>query len=73
VILPEADAEAARQVADRIDNRLAQDHDGPSISVSAGIAVYPADGDRKESLVSAADHVLYQAKGRGRTDRQIRS
>jgi GGDEF domain-containing protein len=40
--------------------------------VSAGIAVYPADGDRKESLVSAADHVLYRAKGRGRTDRQIR-
>jgi diguanylate cyclase len=71
VILPEADTEAARQVAERIDSRLAQDHDGPPITVSAGIAVYPADGDRKEALVSAADHVLYQAKGRGRAGRQL--
>ena len=71
VILPEADAEAAHQVAERIDSRLAQDHDGPPISVSSGIAVYPVDGERKETLVSAADHVLYQAKGRSRTNRQV--
>ena len=70
VILPEADAQAAQQVAERIDNRLAHDHDGPLITVSAGVALYPADGDRKESLVSAADHVLYRAKDRSRGVRQ---
>ncbi len=73
VILPEAEEAAAWRVADRIANRLAQDHDGPPITVSVGIAVYPADGDRKESLVSAADSILYQAKSRGRPDRSERS
>lgn len=72
VILPEAQEEAAHRVADRIDTRLAQDHDGPPITVSVGVAVYPADGDRKESLVSAADSVLYKAKNRGRPDRLAR-
>jgi diguanylate cyclase (GGDEF)-like protein len=66
MILPEADEEAAQRVADRIATRLAQDHDGPVITVSVGVAVYPTDGDRKESLVSAADSVLYKAKNRSR-------
>jgi GGDEF domain-containing protein len=71
MILPEADAEeATHQVGKRSDSRLAQDHDGPPITVSSGIAVYPADGDRKEALVSAADHVLYQVKDRSKGVRQ---
>jgi hypothetical protein len=30
--------------------------------------VYPTDGDRQESLVSAADRVLYNAKSRRRSN-----
>ncbi len=69
VILPEADIEAAHGVAVRVSQALATDGDDPSISVSAGMAVYPVDGERAESLVSAADTVLYRAKGHARTDR----
>jgi diguanylate cyclase (GGDEF)-like protein len=68
MILPEAEEKAAHIVADRIANRLVHDHDGPRITVSVGIAVYPTDGDRKESLVSAADRILYKAKNRRHAD-----
>jgi diguanylate cyclase (GGDEF)-like protein len=68
MILPEAEEKAAHIVADRIANRLVHDHDGPRITVSVGIAVYPTDGDRKESLVSAADRILYRAKSRRHAD-----
>lgn len=66
VILPEAEEKAAHIVAERIANRLVHDQDGPTITVSVGVAVYPTDGDRKESLMSAADRILYKAKGRDR-------
>jgi diguanylate cyclase (GGDEF)-like protein len=68
MILPEAEEKAAHIVADRIANRLVHDHDGPRITVSVGIAVYPTDGDRKESLVSAADRILYKAKSHKHAD-----
>jgi diguanylate cyclase (GGDEF)-like protein len=68
MILPEAEEKAAHIVADRVANRLVHDHDGPRITVSVGIAVYPTDGDRKESLVSAADRILYKAKSRRHAD-----
>jgi diguanylate cyclase (GGDEF)-like protein len=68
MILPEAEEKAAHIVADRIANRLVHDHDGPRITVSVGIAVYPTDGDRKESLVSAADRILYKVKSRRHAD-----
>jgi diguanylate cyclase (GGDEF)-like protein len=66
MILPEAEEKAAHIVAERIANRLVHDHDGPTITVSVGVAVYPTDGDRQESLVSAADSILYKAKSRRR-------
>ena len=68
MILPEAEEKAAHIVAERIANRLVHDHDGPTITVSVGVAVYPTDGDRQESLVSAADRVLYNAKSRRRSN-----
>jgi len=37
-----------------------------SISASAGIAVFPGDGDDIESLLSHADMAMYKAKERGR-------
>jgi diguanylate cyclase (GGDEF)-like protein len=62
MILPEAEEKAAHIVAERIANRLAHDRDGPPITVSVGVAVYPTNGNRKESLMNAADSELYKAK-----------
>jgi diguanylate cyclase (GGDEF)-like protein len=62
MILPEAEEKAAHIVAERIANRLAHDRDRPPITVSVGVAVYPTNGNRKESLMNAADSELYKAK-----------
>jgi diguanylate cyclase (GGDEF)-like protein len=62
MILPEAEETAAHIVAERIANRLTHDRDGPTITVSVGVAVYPTNGNRKESLMNAADSELYKAK-----------
>jgi diguanylate cyclase (GGDEF)-like protein len=63
VVLPETDDADARLVADRISERLAAEADKPALSVSAGVAVYPRDGGTPATLLSAADRVLYEAKG----------
>jgi diguanylate cyclase (GGDEF)-like protein len=65
LVLPESSAREADQAATRICERLLQDGQEPSISVSVGQAVYPADGTSIEQLLSAADIVLYKMKGRG--------
>jgi len=64
LVLPEAGPDAARQVADRIALRLANDGEEPPLSASIGIAVYPYDGETVERLLSAADSGLYRMKGR---------
>lgn len=38
----------------------------PVITVSGGIAMFPADGDTKQGLIEAADKTLYAAKSAGR-------
>ncbi len=65
LVLPEADSQAAEQVARRICQRLAADGEMPGLSVSAGVAVFPQDGDTVEKLLGAADRALYRMKGRG--------
>jgi len=62
VVLPETGAEAANQVAERICNSIANDGMGPKLSVSIGVAVYPRDGERIESLLRAADVAMYAMK-----------
>jgi diguanylate cyclase (GGDEF)-like protein len=64
LVLPESDAGEAQQAATRICERLMQDGEEPSISVSVGHAVYPADGISVEQLLSGADVALYKMKGR---------
>jgi diguanylate cyclase (GGDEF)-like protein/excisionase family DNA binding protein len=65
VILSGADRTTAHEVAERIRAAVASLPDpvhGPRVTVSAGIACYPADGRTKDDLVRAADEALYLAK-----------
>lgn len=62
LVLPETDREAAHHVAQRISEQLANDGEIPSISVSAGAAIFPQDGRTIDELLSAADNALYRQK-----------
>jgi diguanylate cyclase (GGDEF)-like protein/PAS domain S-box-containing protein len=62
LLLPETGREAAHSVARRISSSIAEDSNGPRISVSVGVGVYPLDGENVESLVSAADTAMYVMK-----------
>lgn len=64
LVLPETGVEGAREAAFRVRDRVAKDVEAPYISISAGIAVYPQDGQTIEALLSAADQDLYKMKGR---------
>lgn len=65
LVLPEAPKEIAARVSARIRERLAGESEEPALSVSAGIAAYPEDGDTPEKLLGAADRTLYRMKHRG--------
>jgi diguanylate cyclase (GGDEF)-like protein len=65
LVLPEARREAAEAVARRVREKLASDLELPRLTVSAGVAVFPYDGDSLERLLSAADVALYRMKGQG--------
>jgi diguanylate cyclase (GGDEF)-like protein len=62
LVIPEAGAEAARQVARRIRERLNGDGEFPPLSVSIGAAVFPDDGRSIDTLLRAADRDLYDLK-----------
>jgi two-component system cell cycle response regulator len=62
LVLPETNAKTADLVAQRICEGLADDGEGPKLSVSVGVAVYPKDGHTIESLLCAADSALYSMK-----------
>jgi diguanylate cyclase (GGDEF)-like protein/PAS domain S-box-containing protein len=62
VVLPETNARKAQQVASRICSSVANDSNGPKLSVSVGVAVYPQDGDTIEKLLREADSALYSMK-----------
>lgn len=78
LILPETDADGARQVAARLRALLAEANiahafspTAPRVTVSVGIAVLvPLHGVAADYLVSAADQALYRAKEDGR-DRAV--
>jgi diguanylate cyclase (GGDEF)-like protein len=71
LVLPEAQKDIATRVASRIRERLATEPEDPGLSVSAGIAAYPEDGDTPEKLLGAADRMLYRMKHRGGTMNSI--
>jgi len=62
VVLPEIDKEAANTVALRICANIENDGKRPSLSVSMGIALYPKEGDKVESLMKAADSEMCEIK-----------
>jgi diguanylate cyclase (GGDEF)-like protein/PAS domain S-box-containing protein len=64
LVLPETNAEAAKLVAQRICESVANDGKGPKLSISVGVAIYPQNGDSIEGLLREADSVLYAMKRR---------
>jgi diguanylate cyclase (GGDEF)-like protein len=64
LVLPEAGADTAARVVSRIRERLSAEAEAPTLSVSAGVAAFPGDGDTPEKLLGAADRALYGMKHR---------
>ncbi|HEX2171318.1 MAG TPA: diguanylate cyclase [Dehalococcoidia bacterium] len=70
ILLPETNAAQAQVLGNRIHaayRALAadRDYDSVGISLSIGIAMYPADGQVRQQLINAADAAMYRAKHQG--------
>lgn len=70
LVLPEAGKEIASLVVSRIRERVAAETEVPALSVSAGVAAFPGDGDTPEKLLGAADRALYVMKHGGKSSVQ---
>ena len=71
VLLPETGLDTAAEVAERIRAQAADivcstNGNNVSITVSGGLAEYPAHGSTFEEVIQAADDALYDAKRAGR-------
>jgi diguanylate cyclase (GGDEF)-like protein len=70
VIVPEAGAEEAEEVAARLRERIRECGTGPeqeiAVSATTGLALFPADGTEAESLLGVADRDLFASKPAGR-------
>jgi diguanylate cyclase (GGDEF)-like protein len=67
VLLPEVKARGAVDLAERIRKRLAAEAFSMGvITLSFGVAEFPAHGDSGDALIAVADAALYQAKDQGR-------
>ncbi|HXW75892.1 MAG TPA: diguanylate cyclase, partial [Candidatus Eremiobacteraceae bacterium] len=72
IILPATDRATAMAIADRIGLELGSRSltcaDGRRIPIraSAGVAVYPEDGENTADVIATADAALYQSKRHGR-------
>jgi diguanylate cyclase (GGDEF)-like protein/PAS domain S-box-containing protein len=62
LVMPETGETQANLVAQRVCQGLANDGREPMLSVSIGVAIYPKDGEKVETLLSAADAALYLVK-----------
>ena len=69
-ILPGASRIDAFEVIERIRRTVAAvpAPTGPRVTVSAGVACHPDDGETKDALVAVADQSLYLAKPSARSD-----
>jgi diguanylate cyclase (GGDEF)-like protein/PAS domain S-box-containing protein len=70
LILPDTDADGAAHVAEKLLETVGQSYQIESfelsVTLSIGIALYPADGEDFESLSKSADAAMYRAKHDGR-------
>ena len=78
LLLPEADREAAKTVAERIRAAVAAEpvttshvEGGLAATVSIGVATYLIDGENEQTLLAQADEAMYIAKRMGRN--QVRT
>lgn len=72
IVLPEMDIEGARDMAERLRQRVSRKptllesgHSVP-LTISIGVAVFPVHGHSLDTLCGAADKAMYQAKMQGR-------
>jgi diguanylate cyclase (GGDEF)-like protein len=71
VLMPDSDAAQAEAVARRVVSAIMgrrhelSDGSQVSVGVSAGLAIYPADGRTSAQLLQAADEAMYGAKRSG--------
>jgi len=67
IVLPETAAEGAMEVAERMRARVASTpFQGREITLSLGVAEFPADAETAAKIVAVADKALYEAKRGGR-------
>ena len=68
IILPQANAEGALLVAERLRARIEETaiHGVDSLTASFGLATFPLHASTRDTLVVAADRALYKAKHTGR-------
>jgi diguanylate cyclase (GGDEF)-like protein len=73
VLLTGTSGDLAAEVAERIRARVeSQEFAGRKITLSVGIAEFPANGETADEVISSADEALYAAK-RGGRNRVIRA
>ncbi|MCJ2369263.1 sensor domain-containing protein [Aeromonas dhakensis] len=63
---PEELARLAEQLLARLREPVELDHERVAVSASIGIALYPEHATTPDTLVSAADSAMYEAKNQGR-------
>ncbi len=72
ILLVDTSLETGLTIAERIRESVAgsrfeaRGHEGLQISLSIGVAAYPAHGDSAETLIDMADKAMYRAKSLGR-------
>jgi len=66
IILPITKKEEALVLAERIRKAVETSPRLKNITISIGVASYPADGNAKEDLISKTDKALYEAKRSGK-------
>ena len=76
LIMPETSKEDAGRVADRVCRAIAKlelstSHSKNGVTMSLGVASYPADALEPEALIRCADRAMYTAKAKGKNQAQL--